>query len=580
VQKDRTILLEAAHHDYGKMRDFLTSFAELEQSLQHLHIYRLTRLSLWNAAAAGLDSTTVLHQLAKHSRYEMPPEVGAWITETMGRYGRLVLQREGEQIVLRGDDPALVARLASSRTLRPLLEGILDELTLRVRPGYRGLLKQRLRQRGYPPTDLAGYHPGAPLAISLRGTTRGGKAFAPRPYQLTAATSFCRNGLHGGSGVIVLPCGAGKTIVGLAVLAQLRSQALILCPHTNALRQWRQELLDKTSLEPHEIGEYSSERKEIAPVTLSTYQILTYRPYVKDPESGQEAPFPHFALFGERDWGLIIYDEVHLLPAPVFRVTAELQARRRLGLTATLVREDGRQGEVFSLIGPRVYEAPWRELERQGWLASARCIEVRVPMSDERRLAYARGRTRHARSRLSAENPAKVSLVRQLAARHRSDRVLVIGRYLRQLRSIAQALEAPRITGKTPVAERERLFQAFRRGDEPLLVVSNVANFALDLPEANVAIQVSGTYGSRQEEAQRLGRLLRPKASREAALFYTLVSQDTIDQEYAARRQRFLIEQGYHYEISAARDLVEAFEEGDTAQPAAAPARELRNVSP
>lgn len=557
VQQDRTILLETAHPHHGQMRDFLASFAELEQSLQHLHIYRLTRLSLWNAAAAGLEPTALLDHLAQHTRYGIPPELAAWIGEIMGRYGRLILRRQGQDLVLQGDEPALVARLAASKSLRPLFEAILDERTLRVRPGCRGLLKQRLRQRGYPPTDLAGYDPGAPLAISLQGVTRSGRPFTLRPYQQVAVNAFCRNGLHGGSGVVVLPCGAGKTVVGLAVLARLRCQALVLCPHTNALHQWRQELLDKTNLEPQEIGEYSSERKEIGPVTLSTYQILTYRPYVKDPESGQEAPFPHFALFGERNWGLIVYDEVHLLPAPVFRVTADLQARRRLGLTATLVREDGRQGEVFSLIGPRVYEAPWRELERQGWLASAQCVEVRVPMPDERRLAYARARTRHANARLSAENPAKVALVRQLAGQHRKDRVLVIGRYLRQLRTIAQVLGAPRITGKTPVAERERLFQAFRRGDEPLLVVSNVANFALDLPEANVAIQVSGTYGSRQEEAQRLGRLLRPKTDGRPARFYTLVSQDTIDQEHAARRQRFLIEQGYRYEIAAAEDLPE-----------------------
>ena len=549
VQQDHTILLDVAHPLYAEMRDFLASFAELEQSLLHIYLYRLTRLSLWNAAAAGLRPSTILQELTAHSRYGVPAEVASWIAETMSRYGRLVLRQQGGILLLQGDDPTLIAHLAQVRAVQPLLEGMLDACTLRIHPGQRGLLKQRLRQLGYPPADLAGYLSGAPLALALRGISRAGRPFRPRPYQQAAAGTFCSSGAHGGSGVIVLPCGAGKTVVGLAVMARLRCQTLILCPHATAVHQWHRELLDKTSLEPGEIGEYTGERKEIAPVTLATYQILTHRPYVKDPQTGAEAPFPHFALFGERDWGLIIYDEVHLLPAPVFRVTAELQARRRLGLTATLVREDGRQGDVFSLVGPKVYDAPWRELEEQGWLAEAECLEVRVAMPDESRLAYAHACTNQAHSRLAAENPDKIPVVRQLAAQHSSDRVLVIGRYLRQLRAIAQALGAPLITGQTPTPERERLYQAFCRGEEPLLVVSNVANFALDLPEANVAIQVSGTYGSRQEEAQRLGRILRPKADGRPAHFYTLVSQGTTDQDYAARRQRFLIEQGYRYTI-------------------------------
>ena len=354
------------------------------------------------------------------------------------------------------------------------------------------------------------------------------------------------SGPQGGSGVIVLPCGAGKTVVGLAVMAHLRCQTLILCPHAAALHQWRQEILARTTLEAHEVGEYSGERKEIAPVTLATYQVLTHRA----PAGGERFPrLPHLDLFEERDWGLIIYDEVHLLPAPVFRLTAELQARRRLGLTATLVREDGRQGDVFSLIGPKVYEAPWRELEAQGWLAAVSCWEVRVPLSNAGRLDYVQAHGTSARSRLAAENPAKVSLVRRLVERHAGERILIIGRYLHSLRAIAHALGAPLITGRTPPAEREELYRAFRRGEKPLLVVSNVANLALDLPEAGVAIQVSGTYGSRQEEAQRLGRILRPKPDGRPAHFYTLVSQDTGEQEYAARRERFLIEQGYRYTI-------------------------------
>ncbi len=549
IQSDHTVLLEVDHPLHAEARDLLSAIAELEQSLQHLHLYRLTRLSLWNAAATGMSASGVLERLARYARYGLPAEVARWIDVTMARYGRVVLRREGDDLLLGSEDAALVAHLAASPALRPFLEGPAGPLALRVRAGYRGLLKQRLRTLGYPPADLAGHLPGAPLAVALRGTTRAGRPFALRSYQQAAVRAFCQEDSHGGSGVVVLPCGAGKTAVGMGVLAALRCQALVLCPHATAVHQWRQELLDKTTLEPREIGEYSGERKEIAPVTLATYQILTHRVTVRDPQTGGEAPFPHFALFGERDWGLIVYDEVHLLPAPIFRATAEIQARRRLGLTATLVREDGRQGDVFSLIGPKVYEAPWRELERQGWLACVQCWEVRVGMASGERLAYVSAGSGHEHSRLSAENPAKVSLVQRLVQSHPGERILVIGRYLRQLQAIARALAAPLITGHSSVAEREHLYRAFRTGKEAVLVVSNVANFALDLPEANVAIQVSGTYGSRQEEAQRLGRLLRPKPDGRPAHFYTLVSQDTADQEHAARRQRFLIEQGYSYTI-------------------------------
>ncbi len=554
IQKDHTILLEVDHPLHAEMRDLLGAVAELEQSLQHLYIYRLTRLSLWNAAAAGHTAAEIGARLALNARYGLPPEVGSWIAETMARFGRLVLRRVDGELLLQSADAVLLARLAATPSLQPHFAGPADVFSLRVRPGYRGLLKQRLRTLGYPPLDLAGYLPGAPLALDLRGTTLRGLPFTPRAYQQAASQAFCREEAHGGSGVIVLPCGAGKTIVGLIVLARLRTQTLILCPHTTAVHQWREELLDKTTLESHQIGEYTGERKEIAPVTLATYQILTHRPYARE-KDGREAPFPHFGLFGERDWGLIVYDEVHLLPAPVFRITAEIQARRRLGLTATLVREDGRQGEVFSLIGPKVYEVPWRELESAGWLAVVHCWEVRVPQAPGERLAYLSAESGADQSRLAAENPAKVGVVRRLVAQHPGDRILVIGRYLSQLRAIAQALEAPLLTGQTPVSHREEIFRAFCRGEEKLLVVSNVANFALDLPEANVGIQVSGTYGSRQEEAQRLGRLLRPKPDGRPAHFYTLVSQGTTDQDHAAKRQRFLVEQGYRYVIVSAEEV-------------------------
>ncbi|MGC8873378.1 MAG: DNA repair helicase XPB [Chloroflexia bacterium] len=547
VQRDRTILLDVHHPLAREIRDRLASFAELEQSLQHIHLYRLTRLSLWNAAASGLQADSLLEGLSAHSRFGVPQEVADWIRETMARYGRVTLGRDGEDLLLQANDAELLARLSRSRTLQPFLCGRRADGTLVVRPGCRGLVKQRLRQLGYPPADLAGYLPGAPFAISLRAYTRSGRRLVLRPYQEAAAAAFLREGPHGGSGVIVLPCGAGKTLVGLAVMACLRTQTLVLCPHASAVHQWRQELLDKTTLEPEEIAEYTGEAKGIAPVTLATYQILIHRP-AGDLQNREEI-FPHMALFEERDWGLIIYDEVHLLPAPVFRLTAHLQARRRLGLTATLVREDGRQGDVFSLVGPKVYEAPWKELEEQGWLAQAECVEVRVTVPDALRLDHARARTKHIRSRLAAENRRKEAVVHELVRRHQGERTLIIGRYIDQLRAIANRLGAPLVSGRTSVAERERLYAAFRKGQVPVLVVSNVANYALDLPEASVAIQVSGTYGSRQEEAQRLGRILRPKPDGRPARFYSLVSQGTAEQEYAARRQRFLVEQGYRYRI-------------------------------
>ncbi len=557
LQPDRTILLDMGHPLAHELRDRLASFADLEQSLQHLCLYRLTRLSLWNAAAAGLQPEPLVEMLAANSRYGIPPEVEAWIRETMARYGRLLLLREGEMLLLQADDAALIARLARSRAIQEFLCGQRDPKSLLVHPEARGLLKQRLRQLGYPPADHAGYMPGAPLPISLRAWTRSGRRLVLRPYQEAAAAAFMREGMHGGSGVIVLPCGAGKTIVGLAVMARLRTHTLILCPHATAVRQWREELLDKTTLEAEDIAEYTGEAKRMAPVTLATYQILTHRPA---PCGQRQAPFfPHLALFEQRNWGLIIYDEVHLLPAPVFRITAHLQSRRRLGLTATLVREDGRQGDVFSLVGPKVYEAPWKQLEAQGWLAQVECLEVRVTVPDALRLDYACAPRNHVRSRLAAENQRKEAVVHRLVRRHQGEQTLIIGRYLTQLRALAASLGAPLITGHTPLEERERLYAAFRRGEQPVLIVSNVANYALDLPEASVAIQVSGTYGSRQEEAQRLGRILRPKPDGRPARFYTLVSQGTNDQEYALRRQRFLVEQGYRYTILSE----DALEEGD-----------------
>lgn len=559
VQSDRTILLEVDHPRYEDARDALAAFADLEKSPEHVHTYRITPLSLWNAAAAGLTAEDILAALDTYSRYPVPENLRRDIIEYVGRYGRLKLYREGDRLILRSSDPVLLTQIWNHRQVRPYLEEPAPD-GIYVAPGRRGHLKQALTKVGWPVEDLAGYTPGAPLEVSLRTRTRAGQPFSLRPYQQEAVERFWKGGgPAGGSGVIVLPCGAGKTIVGLSVLARARTRTLILCTGVTAARQWRDELLDKTTLLPDDVGEYTGEEKQIRPVTVSTYQVMTYHPRKSE-------EFPHLKLFDREDWGLIIYDEVHLLPAPVFRATAEIQARRRLGLTATLVREDGREDDVFSLIGPKRYDVAWKVLERQGWIAEATCHEIRVGMPEDLRLLYAVSDER-SRFRLASENPAKLPIVHHLVKLHLGrdprdgpvpspdpqdtgpERILVIGQFLEQLAQIAQSLGAPLVTGTTPNREREKLYRRFREGDLHVLVVSKVANFALDLPEASVAIQVSGTFGSRQEEAQRLGRILRPKASGIPATFYTLVSRETKEQEFAQKRQLFLTEQGYRYSI-------------------------------
>jgi DNA excision repair protein ERCC-3 len=545
VQSDRTILLETAHPRYEEARDSISRFAELEKSPEHIHTYRLSPLSLWNAAAAGLGAAQILGALDALCKYPVPQNVRFDVEDIVGRYGKLRLLRgDDDRLVLESDEEWLLEEVARLKAVEPCVETRLSSRSLAVKPGVRGALKQALIKAGFPVEDLAGYVEGAPLAIALRSAAASGRPFLMRHYQEEAVRLFHADGSNrGGSGVIVLPCGAGKTIVGLGVMAKLQTQTLILTANVSALRQWRDEILDKTELSPDQIGEYSGHEKEIRPVTLSTYQLLTYR-------RGKAEEFLHFKLFAERDWGLIVYDEVHLLPAPVFRATAELQARRRLGLTATLVREDGGEDDVFTLIGPKRYDLPWKDLERQGWIATARCTEIRIPLTTESRRQYAVADAR-AKFRISSTNPLKRELLAELLAEHRSDKVLVIGQYIDQLEAIAAETGAPLITGKTPQSERDVLYEQFRRGGLNLLIVSKVSNFAIDLPDANVAIQVSGTFGSRQEEAQRLGRILRPKADANQARFYALVTRDTRDQEFAQNRQRFLTEQGYQYDIRA-----------------------------
>lgn len=556
VQSDFSILADIHTPDYEAVRPQLARFAELERSPEHIHFYRITPLSLWNAAAAGMHVEEILDVLSRYSRFDLPGNLVRDIVEYVGRYGKLRLINENGALILCSDDALLLDRVCADERCQPFLRDRISPHGVTVELGARGELKQALVTLGYPPEDLAGYNAGSPLSVDLREHSARGETFQLRSYQQEAVESFYMNGSeHGGSGVVVLPCGAGKTVVGIGVLSAARTNTLILTPSTIAARQWINEILDKTTLQPDDVGEYSSERKDLKPVTVATYQMLTYRPMAVNQETGEIGEFPHMRVFNERNWGLLIYDEVHLLPAPVFRATAELQARRRLGLTATLVREDGRERDVFSLIGPKKYDLPWRDLEQNGWIAQAECIEVRIEMDDDRRMEAALADNRQDSYRIAAENPAKLPVLEALAQRHRNDHVLVIGQYIDQLQSIARKLEAPLLTGRTPTTERERLYSAFKQGEIPLLVVSKIANFAVDLPDANIAIQVSGTFGSRQEEAQRLGRILRPKSDGRGARFYTLVTRDSRDQEFSAKRQLFLAEQGYRYSIVDAHEL-------------------------
>ena len=556
VQSDRSVLLEVHNPLYEEARDTLAIFSELEKSPEYMHTYRITPLSLWNAASSGVAVADVLSGLARYSKFPLPEAVRIEIQQLMGRYGLVKLIREEDKLFLVAEDPVILLEIIRHKAVKPLLvEGAADDTVqtftltrIEIIPDARGQLKQLLMKISYPVEDLAGYIEGTHLAIAWRSEDPERDPFALRTYQQEAVATFHQHGsVRGGSGVLVLPCGAGKTVIGMGVMAELQCETLILTTNNSAVKQWLRELADKTTLESTQMGEYTGEKKEICPVTVATYQILTHR-------SSTTGDFSHFHLFNEKNWGLIIYDEVHLLPAPVFRATADLQAKRRLGLTATLVREDGKEEEVFSLIGPKKVDVPWRLLETQGWIATAECTEWRISMSKSRRMDYALAEEKE-KFRLAAENPRKLERVSELIEQHREDLVLVIGQYVRQLEMLSRELNAPLITGKTPQRERDRLYEEFRSGRLRRLVVSKVANFAIDLPDANVAIQVSGTFGSRQEEAQRLGRILRPKQGDGKAYFYSLVSKDTKEQDFAMHRQLFLTEQGYAYKIKIEEDL-------------------------
>lgn len=540
VQSDKTVLLEIDHPLAGEARIALAPFAELERAPEHIHTYRITPLALWNARAAGHDAEQVVDMLERYSRFPVPQPLLIDIAETMSRYGRVRLHRHpAHGLIIESAEPAILVEISRHKKIKPMLGATVDAETIIVHPSERGRLKQELLKIGWPAEDLAGYVDGESHPIELSTAV---EQWSLRDYQQMAADSFW----EGGSGVVVLPCGAGKTMVGAAAMAKAQATTLILVTNTVAGRQWKDELLRRTSLTEDEIGEYSGERKEIRPVTIATYQVVTRR---------TKGEYKALELFDSRDWGLIIYDEVHLLPAPVFRMTSDLQSRRRLGLTATLVREDGREGDVFSLIGPKRYDAPWKDLEAQGFIATADCVEIRSTMTDAEKMVYATAESAD-RYRLAASAHTKVPVVRKLLEQHEGQPTLIIGAYLDQLEELGAEFNAPVIDGKTSNKKREELFNQFRAGELSVLVVSKVANFSIDLPEASVAIQVSGTFGSRQEEAQRLGRLLRPKHDGSEAHFYSIVSRDTLDTEYAAHRQRFLAEQGYAYRILDADDIL------------------------
>ena len=558
VQGDRSLLLDVHAPLAEECRNALIPFAELEKSPEHLHTYKLTPLSLWNAASAGFSAEDAVAVLEKYARYDVPRAIPAWIKEVSGRFGKITLEpcEEGDKLLLVAATEAIYKEIGANGAVKKYLEeGGFDRLN---HPCYlikltdRGTIKQLLLEAGWPVKDQVALTDGEPLDFNLRETTTGGQTFEIRDYQTSAARALVGDkGPGTGFGTIVLPCGSGKTIVGMQIMDMLKTSTLIITTNISAVHQWIEELLDKTNLNRDQIAEYTGENKDIKPVTVATYQVLTWRP-------DKEGPFPHFSLFHERHWGLIIYDEVHMLPAPVFRVVAELQAVRRVGLTATLVREDGCEGYVFSLVGPKRYDVPWKELERDKWIASAECIEVRIDLPAYREIEYAVAGARE-KHKIASQNPDKLAVVNQLVEKYKEDKILIIGQYLEQLDEIAKMLKVPIITGKTPTAERDKIYGDFRNGNIRVLVVSKVANFAIDLPDASLAIQVSGTFGSRQEEAQRLGRILRPKER--TSRFFTLITRNTVEEEFGSNRQKFLAEQGYSYRIVRYDELADGGQE-------------------
>ncbi|HPF05661.1 MAG TPA: DEAD/DEAH box helicase [Spirochaetota bacterium] len=542
VQSDNTLLVEVDSPVFEEARNSISRFSELEKSPEHIHTYRITPLSLWNAAASGLKVTDIISSLETYSKYEIPATVHTTINEQMKRYGMLKLVMKGDDLILISAESVLINEILYNKKFQNYIIERCDPNSLKVKKLFRGHIKQALIKIGFPVEDLAGYDDGDPFDIDIRPEDAEGKGVSLRDYQTSAINAFHQGGgPEGGSGVVVLPCGAGKTIVGIGIMSLIKSATLILVTNTVALRQWKDELVSKTMITEDMIGEYSGDKKEIKSVTIATYNILTYR---KNKKEG----FVHFDLFSSKNWGLIIYDEVHLLPAPVFRMTSEIQSKRRLGLTATLIREDGLESDVFSLIGPKKYDMPWKLLEKSNWIATALCTEIRIELPEEKRIQYSVSRDRE-KFRIASENPRKIEIVKNILAHHIDANVIIIGQYISQLEEYREAFGFPLITGSTPVPEREDLYRKFKNGEIKNLIVSKVANFSIDLPDANVAIQISGTFGSRQEEAQRLGRVLRPKKNDNSAYFYTIITSNSVEEKFAHNRQLFLTEQGYAYSI-------------------------------
>jgi DNA excision repair protein ERCC-3 len=542
IQSDNTILLEVDNPEFENARDAVAQFSELVKSPEHIHTYKISPLSLWNAAASGLTYNDIYRILKQYSRYEIPDVVCTAIREQMQRYGLLKLVPMDGDLLLISKDMILLNEIYNTKKIQQFIDQRIDDTRLKIKKNYRGHIKQALIKIGFPVEDLAGYEDGDFCGIRLRSETKRIQPFSVRDYQQSSVNAFYRGGgPEGGSGIVVLPCGAGKTIVGIVIMSLLQTETLILVTNTIALRQWKEELIDKTHLQPDQIGEFSGDKKEIRPITIATYNILTYR---KD----KEGPFLHFDLFNTKNWGLIIYDEVHLLPAPVFRMTSEIQSKRRLGLTATLIREDGMEADVFSLIGPKKYDIPWKTLEKSNWIAKALCTEVRIELPEDLRMRYSLAKDRE-KFRIASENHEKISIVKRIIKNHENSNILIIGQYIAQLKEIAGQFNLPIITGSTSTSEREELYRKFKDEAIKILVVSKVANFAIDLPDANVAIQISGTFGSRQEEAQRLGRILRPKKGENKAYFYTIITSNSVEEKFAHNRQLFLTEQGYTYII-------------------------------
>ncbi|MBE7410894.1 MAG: DEAD/DEAH box helicase [Leptospiraceae bacterium] len=554
VQSDKTMLLEVDNPEFEDCRSMISKFAELEKSPEYLHTYRISPLSLWNAASIRMTADEIIESLEKFARYSVPKNVINEIKEQIGRYGKVKLVKEDNgDLVIISNEPGFLQEISNHRAIQPFIQERMKDDKILVKKEYRGHIKQALIKIGFPVEDLAGYDEGNKYGFNLKPVTIGGRNFGMRDYQRASVEVFHAGGRNeGGSGVVVLPCGAGKTIVGIGVMQIIGAETLILVTNTLSIRQWKNEILDKTDIPESDIGEYSGETKEIKPITIATYNILTHR-------KKKGSDFTHFHIFSANNWGLIVYDEVHLLPAPVFRMTSELQAKRRLGLTATLVREDGLEEDVFSLIGPKKYDVPWKELENKSWIAEAKCIEIRVSMEEELRLKYSVADDRE-KFRLASENPDKMKAIEKILQKHSESNILIIGQYINQLEAIADKFKIPLITGKTPLSERQELYDAFRTGKIRTLVVSKVANFSIDLPDANIAIQVSGTFGSRQEEAQRLGRILRPKQNDNTAVFYSLISRDSSEERFGQNRQLFLTEQGYEYEIYTFEQFCESLE--------------------